>query len=73
MVGSVVAIFTAIELKAGGGVASEAQQDFISAVVRDGGIAGVCRNVEEAKKLCGAATQVSPSSPGKNSPRATSR
>lgn len=48
MVGKNVAIFTAIEVKTAKGRASDAQVDFINAVNRSGGIAGIARNDKDA-------------------------
>jgi hypothetical protein len=52
-VGATIAVFTALELKAAKGRVSEAQADFIAAVKRSGGIAGVARSEAEALKLLG--------------------
>ena len=46
-----VAVFTAIETKAGKRPATEAQMNFIAAVIRAGGIAGIARNSDEAAKI----------------------
>jgi hypothetical protein len=51
MVGKKIAVFTAIEAKAENGKASEEQLNFIDQVLTAGGIAGVIKNAEEAKKL----------------------
>ena len=48
MVGRVVAVFTAIEVKASKGRASEKQKHFIQVVKQAGGIAGFAKNTEEA-------------------------
>ena len=45
------AIFTAIEVKTKTGRISDAQQNFIDVIRRNGGIAGVARTVAEAKAL----------------------
>lgn len=47
MVGQTLAVFTAIETKAVGKKATGAQNNFIGAVVHDGGIAKVVRAVED--------------------------
>ena len=52
-VGKTIAVFTAIEIKTEKGRASEPQKKFIEMVNKFGGIAGVCRSVEEAQKLVG--------------------
>lgn len=51
MVGKRVAVFLAVEIKTPSGRLSEPQEVFIEAVRKHGGIAGVARSVEEAKKL----------------------
>lgn len=51
MVGEHVAIFTAIEVKTEKGRPTKAQQNFIQQVHNAGGIAGVCRSVEDMKDL----------------------
>ncbi len=53
MVGQKVAIFTALEVKTTKGRVSEVQQNFIDVVNRFGGIAGVVRSIDDAKKLVG--------------------
>jgi hypothetical protein len=50
-VGATMAVFTAIEVKGPKGRVSEAQADFIAAVKRSGGIAGVARSEAEALEL----------------------
>jgi hypothetical protein len=50
-VGTRLAVFTALEIKAPKGRVSEAQADFIAAVKRSGGIAGVARSEAEALAL----------------------
>lgn len=47
MVGQTLAVFTAIETKAKGKKATGAQNNFIGAVVHDGGIAKVAYSVED--------------------------
>ena len=51
MVGSHVAVFTAIEIKTAKGKPTDAQQYFIARVEADGGYAGVARSVEEGMKV----------------------
>ena len=51
MIGKQIAVFAAIEIKTGRGVLSEEQQNFMTQVLLAGGIAGVVRSEEEAKKL----------------------
>jgi len=46
-----VAVFTALELKAGRRRATEEQAKFLDAVRAAGGVAGVCRSVSEAVEL----------------------
>jgi len=53
MVGKWVAIFTAVEVKRKGCVASPTQKTFIRNVTDAGGIAGVACSVDEAKQLMG--------------------
>ena len=48
MVGSNIAVFTAIEVKTPRGRVSEEQQAFIDALAADGGIAVVARSVDDA-------------------------
>ena len=50
MVGDRVAIFTAIEVKAGTSARPE-QRDFIAKIKRYGGFAGVAHSVEEAREI----------------------
>ena len=50
MVGTTVAVFTAIEVKRKGKKPTDAQARFVSAVVAAGGIAAVCYSVEEFKE-----------------------
>jgi hypothetical protein len=51
MVGRKLAIFTAIEVKTEKGRPTKAQQNFIEQVHNAGGIAGVCRSVQDMKDL----------------------
>ncbi len=51
MVGTEVAIFTAVELKTGRVPVTREQQTFLAAVVRAGGLAGVARSVAEAEAV----------------------
>lgn len=51
MVGQDVAIFTAVEVKSPTGKATERQKFFIDQVNKDGGIAGICRSIEDVEKL----------------------
>ena len=51
MVGTTVAIFTAIETKVGHNVASSAQSKFLAAVVAAGGLARVARTVEDIESV----------------------
>ena len=51
MVGKKVAIFTAIEVKTDAGRVSASQMNFISRIRQAGGIAGIARSPEEARKL----------------------
>lgn len=51
MIGQDIAVFTAIEVKSESGKATEEQVKFIKNVQMSGGIAGVARSVEEAKKI----------------------
>ncbi len=48
MVGKVVAVYTAIEVKAGKNNTQENQDDFITAVLHAGGIAGAAWNEDDA-------------------------
>ena len=50
MVGTELAVFTAIEVK-DKGHATKYQKNFIDVVKKAGGMAGVAKNVEEAKKI----------------------
>ena len=52
MVGQTLPVFTAIETKRSkGGKASEAQLNFVSQVVKAGGIAGIANSVESAQAI----------------------
>lgn len=52
MVGRTVAVFTSIETKAsGGGEVREKQRDWMAAVQRDGGIAGIANSPAAAEKI----------------------
>lgn len=51
MVGKRVAVFTAIEVKKPTGKVTDAQQNFVDQVQKAGGIAGICRSVQEAEAL----------------------
>lgn len=51
MVGARVALFTAIEVKTGRVPTTQQQRDFIAAVLKDGGIAGVVHSTDEALAL----------------------
>lgn len=51
MVGLNVAVFVAIEVKAGKTATTPEQLAFIQAVWRAGGLAGVARNIEEAEAI----------------------
>lgn len=51
MVGSTVAVFTAIEVKTPKGRPSREQKSFIAAVARDGGFAGVARSPDQAADI----------------------
>lgn len=51
MVGSTIAVFTAIECKTATGRASPEQLNFIEFVRKIGGFAGVARNKEDARKI----------------------
>jgi hypothetical protein len=52
MVGEKIAVFTAIEVKAGRNKPTPQQQAFIDRVNADGGIAGIARSADEAEALC---------------------
>lgn len=51
MVGQQLAVFAAIEVKSATGRVSDEQQNFIDAVNRAGGYAGVARSIEEAGSI----------------------
>lgn len=51
LVGSQLAVFTAIEIKTPTGRATPAQRNFIHAVRQAGGIAGIARSVADAFKI----------------------
>lgn len=51
MVGSTVAIFVAAEVKTSIGKPTKEQSNFLAAVLRDGGIAGIVRSPEDAERL----------------------
>ena len=51
MVGHQIAVFTAVEVKTKTGKASPEQKQFIDAVRKKGGIAGVARSVDDALQL----------------------
>ncbi len=52
-VGRKVAIFTAIEVKSQFGRIRPDQQNFVDFVDKSGGIAGICRSIQEARALLG--------------------
>lgn len=52
MIGKPVAVFLAMEVKTTTGRVSEEQDNFIQAVRRAGGMAGVVRSVDEAIAVC---------------------
>lgn len=51
MVGSTIAVFVAAEVKTETGKPTKEQDNFIAAVLRDGGIAGIVRSPEDAERL----------------------
>jgi hypothetical protein len=51
MVGSTLAVFTAVELKTGAQRPTREQTAFLGAVKRAGGLSGVARTVAEAEDL----------------------
>lgn len=57
MVGQRVAQFVALEVKTASGVVSPEQRAFLRFVQELGGVAAVCRSVEEAEQLLGSPTQ----------------
>ena len=58
MVGQRLAQFVALEIKTAQGVLSPEQQAFLRLVKQLGGVAAVCRSVEEAEQLLGSPRQV---------------
>lgn len=50
-VGNELAVFAAVECKSPAGQVTERQQAFINTVVTAGGIAGVVRSINEARRL----------------------
>lgn len=52
MVSDTLAVFTAIEVKSSTGRASQRQLDFLDAVRRQGGRAGIARTPAEALEIC---------------------
>lgn len=53
MVGETVGVLTAIEVKSARGKPTEAQIKFITAVKKQGAIAGIARSVDDVKKIIG--------------------
>ncbi len=53
-VGKTLPVITAVECKMQGKKARDNQQDFLDAIARAGGISGVCRSVEDYRRLVGA-------------------
>lgn len=53
MIGKKMAVFVGIEIKTKTGRVGAAQKAFRRAVIRDGGICGVCRTEDDAEKLLG--------------------
>lgn len=51
MVGGLLAIFTAIEVKTAKGMATPAQLNFLRQVSMAGGLAGIARSPEDAKRI----------------------
>jgi len=51
MIGRKVAVFVALEVKSGRGQTSDAQNNSIERVQEAGGIAGICRSVDEAREI----------------------
>jgi hypothetical protein len=51
MVGTEIAVFAAVEVKAAKGRATEQQKAFIEHIRNAGGLAGVARSVDEAKSI----------------------
>ena len=58
LVGQRVAQFVALEIKTAQGVLSPEQRAFLRLVQELGGVAAVCRSVEEAEQLLGSPRQV---------------
>lgn len=58
MVGQRLAQFVALEVKTASGVVSPEQRAFLRVVQELGGVAAVCRSVEEAEQLLGTPRQV---------------
>lgn len=61
MVGQTVAVYTAVETKTGRGRASDVQKNFIAAVVKSGGLAGIARtdcDLDNILRQGGTSTQV---------------
>ena len=58
LVGQRLAQFVAVEVKTGQGVLSPEQRAFLRLVQQLGGVAAVCRSVEEAEQLLGTPRQV---------------
>lgn len=57
MVGRVLPVFCALEIKTPSGRPSPEQKDFIQFVLDAGGYAGVARSPEDAKKIIGGGTK----------------
>lgn len=53
MVGLRLAVFCAVEAKRPGGNVDPKQRQFVSAVVEDGGLAGIAESVEQAQEILG--------------------
>lgn len=53
MVGRTVAVFTAMEVKTKTGRATQPQLNFIAAIKKAGGIAGIVRSPDDAAKMIG--------------------
>lgn len=51
MVGQQIAVFTAIEAKSSVGRATPEQKNFLDMVIASGGIGGIARSVEDARKI----------------------
>jgi hypothetical protein len=51
MVGQNIAVFVSLEVKTPKGKISEPQKAWCDMVASRGGIAGICRSVEDAKEL----------------------